>query len=203
MLREGGEINHFIPTLMFALLMGGFALGELSREGSTRPFLLTGVLGLFCLLYFVWPHAERAIPRLSVLEVQERVVAELAAVQGDVLALEDPYYLRLAGKSMNADGAAIFLLSYHGLPLPSDLEGRITGERYAAVVLSHPVESGVRARTASASRLHELIQDHYELVREIRLGDPEAERLRIPRYFYRPRGAGADPTRFPGAGSFR
>jgi hypothetical protein len=56
------------------------------------------------------------------------------------------------------------------------------------------VERGVRARTASGRRLNELVQDHYALTREIRPADPGAERLRVPRYLYLPRGtAGAPP----------
>lgn len=200
MIKEGGDVNHLIPVVLFALVLGGFALGELDRQQRKQPspprsWLLAFMLVLFVVQYLVWPHPSRALAPDPVRATQRQVVAEIAAIPGDVLALDDPYYLWLAGKPLNADGGAIFWLSFEGLDLPPDLVDRVSGERYAAIVLTEPVELGVHARTASGRRFYELVRDHYAFTREIRPGDPWTDRLRVPRYLYVPKGRTAAAPR--------
>ncbi len=196
MIKEGGDANHFNPVVLFALVLGGFALGDLDRQQRLnqhgQPRLLGLMLGLFFVQYFLWPHPSRALIPDHVRDVQRQVVAEIAAIRGDVFALDDPYYLRLAGKPLNADGGSIFWLSFEGLDLPPDLVDRVAGERYAAIILAETVERGMHARTASGRRFHQIVHDHYVLAREIRPADSTLDWLRVPRYLYLPRAvAGA------------
>jgi hypothetical protein len=118
---------------------------------------------------------------------QRQVVTEIQSHPGKVLALDDPYYLRLAGKPMHADGGTLFWLSQMGLVLPSDLADKISAHEYAAILLSNPVENGMHARTESARRLNRLINEHYSFSRRIMPEDRAVATLRLPRYLYLPR----------------
>jgi 4-amino-4-deoxy-L-arabinose transferase-like glycosyltransferase len=88
MIKEGGDVNHLIPVVLFALVLGGFALGELDRQQQRqpppRPWLLSLMLLLFVVQYLVWPHPSRALVPDHVRAAQRQVIAEIAAIPGDV-----------------------------------------------------------------------------------------------------------------------
>jgi len=188
MLKEGGYVNHFVPVVIFALIPGGFLLGELNRN-ERRPLVLAVILALIVVQFLIWPHPSAARWQPNVRAAQRHVVQEIAAMPGDVLVLEDAYYGWLAGKKLNADGGSLFWLSFIGLDLPPDLVDKITSTRYSAVVLSHRVEEGMHARTHSARRLNHLIDDHYVFTRTLIPEDEKIQWLRVPRYLYWPRTA--------------
>ncbi len=194
MIKEGGAPNHLMPVMAIGAGMSGFLAGEVERSGRQRwPQLL--VPGLVLVQLALWQLPERPRPRLDLIAAQAALVDSLAAIQGDVLVLEDAYYGILAGHRPNADASALRYLGFSGLDIPPDLAERITHREYAAVVLSD--RAGARHRSLSHRRLHELIAENYAFERElVPLPDcRQAKLLRIPTELYRPvaplRGAAA------------
>jgi hypothetical protein len=132
-----------------------------------------------------WPWPSRALAPLQPSAAQARVVEELAAIPGDVLALEDSYYGRLAGKRTNPDAGAIRCLEYIHLELPEDLVANLSDRRYAAVALSYRVER--KDWGGPGEPLNRLIRDNYAFSRALIQDTPEVELLRIPRFIYLPK----------------
>jgi hypothetical protein len=192
MIKEGGYVNHFIPVVVFALLLIGMAIGDFAYE-RRHPRALAVALAILIIQYIVWPHPSQALVPRSIRTSQRQVVEEIRAHDGPVLALDDPYYLRLAGKPMHADGGTIFWLSQIGLALPADLQEKVARQDYQAVLLSTPIEDGMHARSESARKLYELINEHYTFSRRIIAEDSTVVTLRMPRYLYLPR-----PIGYPG-----
>ena len=192
MIKEGGFVNHFIPVVLFALILVGIAIGDFAHQ-RRHLRALAFALAILIVQYFAWPHPSSALVPGAVRNSQHEVVEEIRSHEGPVLALDDPYYLKLAGKAMHADGGTIFWLSEMDLDLPGDLKEKVSRQDYQAVLLSTPVEYGIHARTSSARKLYELIDEHYEFSRRIIPENGRVVTLRVPRYLYLPR-----PVGYPG-----
>jgi hypothetical protein len=196
MIKEGGTVNHLIPVVVFALIIIGLAIGDFARE-KLHPVALAVALSILVVQYMAWPRPVTALVPKEVRTSQRQVVETIRAIPGPVLALDDPYYLHLAGKPMHADGGTLFWLSFMGLELPADLAGNIAGRQYDAILLSNPVEKGIHVRTQSGRRLNRLIDENYTFSRQIIPEDGAIMALRLPRFLYLPKPAGAPLASLP------
>jgi hypothetical protein len=185
MVHDGGAPNHLIPIVVVAVIMQGMLLGDLERAGR-QPRALAGVL-LLALVPFglwTWPLDSRLSPEVRA--AQKKVVAEIAALPGEVFVLEDSYYGWLAGKTMNPDGSSLRSLSHLGLDLPREIVDGLSTHRYEAVVLSYRAETK-RVRSRSGNHLNRVIHENYVFSHTIVADSEEARILRIPRHVYLPR----------------
>jgi hypothetical protein len=184
LLHPGATTNHLIPILVIAVIMQGFLIGS-ETQNPSRHRLAVALVALALMPFAIWPWPARATLPPAVCTAQAESVAGIAAIPGDVLVLEDPYYGWLAGKSMNADGASLLYLSDLGLDLPADLVQSITARRYGAVVLSYRPEIDIM-RTRSGKELSRLITAHYTYSHSLVADGPLIDMLRIPRHIYLP-----------------
>jgi len=187
LLHPGAVTNHLIPTLVIAVIMEGFLIGEVTYR-PTRPRLAAALIALALVSFVRWPWPAPLPP--AVRTAQAASVAGIAAIPGDVLVLEDPYYGWLAGKPMNADGASFLYLSELGFDLPEDLVQGLTQRRYAGLVLSYRPETEIMG-SRSGKRMSHLITEHYVYSHSLMAEDPLIDMLRIPRHVYLPQAIAA------------
>jgi 4-amino-4-deoxy-L-arabinose transferase-like glycosyltransferase len=153
----GGNINN--RMLAYTLLCAVPAL--LSREWDRHPAFLPrwqNVIGpLLVISQFALGvyNPLRYIPTPAMRPGGDRLIADLTAIDGEVLVLMHPYYAWLAGKRPSAQIAAMWHARERGtLPLPTDFVARIEAHYYAVIISD---ESLFETEPA----LRQLLHTHY------------------------------------------
>jgi hypothetical protein len=151
----GGNLNNLMPVyallcLAPALLWKALAPAPaLSSAGNPHP--REAVIAIAILIQFALGvyNPFRYIPTAAMRERGDRLVAQIAAIDGPVLVMMHPYYAWLAGKAPSAQVAELwYLLEWSGVPLPEDFVARIRRQHYAAIVSSESLfETDPRIRS--------------------------------------------------------
>ncbi|MGQ0743540.1 MAG: hypothetical protein ACT4OS_04225 [Acidimicrobiales bacterium] len=136
-LHSGGYSNVLMPAVAAGALGFGWALAKL-RQGPPRLRLGAGLIAvaqLAVLLYDPTPQIPDAADRAA----GNRLVAELADIDGPVLVVSHPWYAVMAGKPAFAHGAALGDLLRGDNPAESDrvrtfLAEAVRNQRFSAVV---------------------------------------------------------------------
>ncbi len=127
----GGSNNWLIGyaglCLVPALLSADLSSKRWGEIAVSALALAQFALGLYNPIRFIPTEAMRA--------AGDRLVARLAAVDGEVLVLLHPYYAVRAGKQPSAHIAALWHARWRGRdPLPPDFAQRIAQRHYAVIV---------------------------------------------------------------------
>lgn len=161
----GGYDNTLLPAALAAALLGGRVVGRaLRRRGPIAP----GVFALLLVQLLLLAYDPRyQLPAPGDVAAGERVVAELAAIDGELFAPHQGYLALRAGKAPSVHAMAFGdLLSSGGheavaRPFVERLERALVQGRYAAVLLAERWD-----QPASKAYLPALDQ-HYDLARTL------------------------------------
>jgi hypothetical protein len=131
--KEGGSANVFLPMVALAAIQLGRYLESLcDRLPRTALALLAGQLALLWWSPLaIWPTA-RDVAR------GDRVVAQIAALPGDVYAMAFPAYAVLAGKPWHAHYIALCDLQRLAPGIADELAQLVASGRLAAVLPPFP-----------------------------------------------------------------
>jgi 4-amino-4-deoxy-L-arabinose transferase-like glycosyltransferase len=133
----GGNINNRMLGYTLLCLAPALLMGEWRNQPNLRPRWRSGLISLLVLAQFglgVY-NPLRYIPTPAMRHSGDRLIAEIAAIDGEVLVSMHPYYAWLAGKTPSAQLAALWHARERGsLPLPPDVVARIERRYYAAII---------------------------------------------------------------------
>lgn len=141
----GGNLNNLMPAYAFLCLVPALLWKEMNCEDAKedkkifaffvkRPSRLIPAFILLQLTLGVY-NPLRYIPTPEMRQSGNRLVARIAAIDGEVLVMMHPYYALLAGKAPSAQIAMLWRAHQRGgLPLPDDFVNRIELQYYAAII---------------------------------------------------------------------
>ncbi|MEW5961029.1 MAG: hypothetical protein AB1801_25155 [Chloroflexota bacterium] len=133
----GGNINNRMVGYTLLCLAPALLLGEWRRQPDLRPQWSAGLIALLVLAQFTLGvyNPLRYIPTPVMRQSGERLIAKIAATNGEVLVLMHPYYACLAGKTPSLQLAALWHARERGVrPLPPDILARLESHYYAAII---------------------------------------------------------------------
>ena len=143
----GGNLNHLMPAYALLCLAPALLWAEVAPwpEQRRKPaaWLLGTALMLQLGLTFFNPVRAltsatlplRLTPTAAMRQAGDRLVARLAAVDGDVLVPQLPFYVVLAAKTPSVQISALWHARHRGRdPLPADLAARLQSRQYALIV---------------------------------------------------------------------
>lgn len=143
----GGNLNHLMPAYALLCLAPALVWTEIALwpEQRRRPaaWLLGTALVVQLGLTFFNPARFltgttlplRLAPTAAMQQAGDRLVARLAAVNGEVLLPQHPFYALLAGKTPSVQISALWHARHRGRdPLPADLASRLQRHQYALIV---------------------------------------------------------------------
>ena len=133
----GGNLNN--RMMAYTLLCLGPVLLVYSLNGYAKSLLRWQyrVIPALILIQFALGvyNPLRYLPGPAMRQSGDRLIAKIAAEDGEVLVLMHPYYVWLAGKRPSAQIAALWHARERGtLPLPPDFTSRLKNHYYAAII---------------------------------------------------------------------
>jgi hypothetical protein len=139
----GGNLNNLMIGYGFLCLAPAILMREL-REHPLTPRRTSGVphwhirlISAAIIIQFALGvyNPLRYIPTPEMQQSGDRLVARIAAIDGEVLVMMHPYYALLAGKTPSAQIAMLWRAHARGgLPLPEDFTERIRDGYYSAII---------------------------------------------------------------------
>lgn len=184
--HQGGYLNVLIPGLWMIALLGGLAIDLVRQRAADHPWAGLPVRGLTAVLLAVqlglgsW-KPERYQPDAKDVEAGDRLVAKIAAVEGEVWAPWSPWLLHKAGKGPGLHLIGLWDVDHDGSPLHYGLDrvkADIADQRWEVILTS-----GGKPRYQ--------LQEHYRKAERVR---PAGNALRPkvgwrtrPDSFWRPR----------------
>lgn len=140
----GGNLNNLMIGYAFLCLAPALLWKEMNREDArpalfAPPALFRGsrLIPAFIILQFALGayNPLRYIPTPEMRQSGDRLVARIAAIDGEVLVMMHPYYALLAGKEPAAQAVLIWHAHVRqAQPLPQDFVARIESQYYAAII---------------------------------------------------------------------
>jgi hypothetical protein len=133
----GGNLNNRMMAYTLLCLMPGLLVYSLNGYAKSLlrwqySIILTLILIQFALGVY---NPLRYLPTPTMQQSGDRLIAKIAAEDGEVLVLMHPYYAWLAGKRPSAQIAALWHARERGtLPLPPDFTSRLKSHYYAAII---------------------------------------------------------------------
>jgi hypothetical protein len=141
----GGNLNNLMPGYAFlclapALLMREWKTPTPAPLARRQELRLTGegVVAIAVTIQFALGvyNPLRYIPTAEMRQSGDRLVARLAAADGEVLVMMHPYYSLLAGKKPSAQASVLwYAYKLQDAALPEDFAERLR-TRYYAVIIS-------------------------------------------------------------------
>jgi 4-amino-4-deoxy-L-arabinose transferase-like glycosyltransferase len=144
-IRVGGNLNNLMPAYAFLCLSPAILVGEATHQNflhdsdnkkispSWRNWLVTVLI--LCQFALGRYSPSSHIPSAGMRQSADRLIQQIASIQGPVFVMMHPYYNLLAGKDPATQIATLWYVRDRGaLPLPHDLIDRIRNHYYAAIV---------------------------------------------------------------------
>lgn len=142
--HQGGYDNTLLPALLAAALLAGRASGSAAERGGA---VARGVFALLVVQLALLAYDPRAhVPSRADAEAAERVIVELAAVEGEVFAPHQGYLAERAGKGWSVHAMAVVdLLESRGNEKAARrfvgrLERALADRRFAVLLMGEPWE---------------------------------------------------------------
>jgi hypothetical protein len=144
-IRVGGNLNNLMPAYAFLCLSPAILASESNHHvafnNDNSENKLVGwrnwVIGILILTQFMLGRYSplKYIPTVGLRQSADRLVQQIASIQGPVFVMMHPYYALLAGKDPSTQIATLWYVRYRGaLPLPNDFINRIKSHYYAAII---------------------------------------------------------------------
>lgn len=133
----GGNLNHLMQVYPLLCLAPALLWREWQAQLDLLPHWRTGLLVGLVIAQFALGiyYPPRYVPTPAMRESGDRLVARLAATEGEVLVMMHPYYAWLAGKEPSAQLVPLWHgLERGSLPLPPDLVTRLEQQYYAIII---------------------------------------------------------------------
>ena len=143
----GGNLNHLMPAYALLCLAPALLWAEAALWPQRRQRLVAWLLGTALVLQLGLTLFNpvrsltgatlplRLTPTAAMRQAGDRLIARLAAVEGDVLIPQHPFYALLAGKMPSVQISALWHARHRGRdPLPADLADRLQSHAYALIV---------------------------------------------------------------------
>lgn len=130
----GGNINNWMLGYAFLCLVPAL-LTSVWKEDTTP--LLIRIVSILILIQFALNiyNPLRYIPDEAMYASNERLIARIASLDGEVLVMQHPFYAFQAGKEPSAQIAAMWHARWRGqAALPIDFVARIEDRAYAAII---------------------------------------------------------------------
>jgi hypothetical protein len=140
---EFAVYNSYMPAFLHGAIAAGLALPTLaacteSLTGKTRWGTWVAViaaLGLAAQCIFAWWHPSKFIPTDDDRSAGDRLIARIAAVDGEVWVPSHPWYAHLAGKPMYVHRMGIKDVTTRQNRKVFGLDDALDGHKFAAVFL--------------------------------------------------------------------
>ncbi len=180
--HHGGYVNVLIPGIWAAALWSALAVGRIREEWPMLPVrLVTSALIAVQLWLGRWDPAELT-PTDEDVAAGEALIERIAAIDGEVLAPQFPWYPVLAGKAPYFHLIALWDINHTGGPLDygtAHIRTAMSEHRWAAIITAD-------------SKLEHGFKDNYRRESTIQSGSAMRPvtgwRVR-PRYIYVPRSS--------------
>jgi hypothetical protein len=155
--HHGGFLNVLMPGFWMLALLSCLILGALERETTNA----LGGLGLVALLAF---HSQNALwapdkytPRPGDQAAGEALIAQIRAIEGEVLMPHAPWYPALAGKKPSVPLIALWDIDHKESPLREGVTAfkeAVDSQRWAAIITAgRPMRFGISKSYERSDRL--------------------------------------------------
>lgn len=157
--HHGGYINVLMPGHWVLAAAGAGALGAAVQRSGAHPLAVAAAGALLALQIQqgAWTTDTRYRPTPKDVEAGDRVIAAIAAVEGEVFAPQFPWYPVLAGKAPSLPLISLWDIDHKRGPLyqsPSVLELAFREQRWAAVLVgSKELRHGIKQYYEPGPRL--------------------------------------------------